>query len=656
MKKHGLFFVVLLVFWSGVSTLVAQRGPGSKPPIKWGDIPPAHMAMDHYAADSNAAVVILADYGDVHFADDGSIIFDRHTRIKILSEAGYDWGTVSVPFLATKRRGQKVRNIKGQTFTRGPEGKLVRHKMEKKAIFTEDLDGSLRRKRFTLPALEPGAIIEYKYRVESENPVFLPDWQFQSSEPTLWSEYRAEIPTEYIYVQATVGMVALATYESEEQQLGKVIAHRWVMEDIPALREEPFMTTPSDFRAAIEFQLSGYSHPSVGTIKFMSSWKKVAEELTEMKMFGEQLKPTRLVRSRVEALTAGIDDPVEKMQALYDFVRTSITWKKERAIVASQKMNEVLETQSATSAEIALLLVSMLRAAEIESHPVLISTRSNGRIVEVYPILSQFNGVLVLATIDGTDYLLEATDPLRPYDLLSTEALNGKGWLVHEDQHEWININAAGVYNHQSYIEATLDASGALLAKLHTTDSDYSALRKRHQLKDTETPESFVEEVMLDDFDEVAIDSCTVTNEVLTEPLKTQTSFSVPGYAQVAGDFIYVNPALVGRVGENPLKLPERTFPVDMAYPRKIVHTLRLKLPEGYAVHEVPRNLRTVLPRQGGYFQRLIQVEGDVLMVQSKLEIARSVYAPTQYKHLRDLYDQVVAAEAGQVVLKRSVE
>ena len=41
-----------------------------------------------------------------------------------------------------------------------------------------------------------------------------------------------------------------------------------------------------------------------------------------------------------------------------------------------------------------ILLVSMLRDVGLEAHPVLISTRSHGQVVQVYPLLSQFNDVL----------------------------------------------------------------------------------------------------------------------------------------------------------------------------------------------------------------------------------------------------------------------
>ena len=623
-------------------------------PVKWGEVPIEDLQMQTYPADSNAAVVILADYGHVYFMDDLTLVFKRHTRIKILSEAGYDWGTVTVPYLGEKR-AQRLRDIKGQTFTLSPDGEVVRHKMNKGDLFTEDLDGSWKQARFTLPALEPGAVIEYAYRIDSENPVYLRGWTFQKSEPTRWSEYRAEIPNFLNYVSSSVGMLNYAVQDTKPITMahGGGVRFRWAMEAIPALRKEPFMTTPKDYRSAIQFQLQSFSHPSIGTITHMSSWTDLAEELMEMSSFGKQLKPSKPVRQRVDEITAGRSDPAEKMAAVYDFVRTTISWNEQYNWIPSQKVREVLKTRTGNSADVSLTLIAMLRAAGIEAHPVLVSTRSHGLVLQVYPLLSQFNDVLVAAEIDGETYLLDATDPLRPHTLLPVEALNGKGLLVRGKHPEWIDIKANGRYIRQTFFQATLDASGTLSGTLQTSDDDYSALRKRHQLKEADTPEAFVESVMFANYDDPGIETCSVTDEALTEPLKTQTVFSLPGYAQVAGPFIYVNPTPFGRIDENPLRLPERTFPVDMAYPRTTINTFQMQLPEGYAVQETPKNIRMQVPTGDALFQRLVEVQNGTLMMQTQFTIKRTIYEPEHYAALRSFYEQIVAAGAEQVVLKQ---
>jgi hypothetical protein len=105
----------------------AQEGPEQQPP-KWGEIPQEHLDMDRYAPDSSAAAVILADYGKVFFEDDLDMVFERHTRIKILTEAGYEWGNVTISYLAEDRT-QRVKDIEGRTYYAAGDGRVDTHKM-----------------------------------------------------------------------------------------------------------------------------------------------------------------------------------------------------------------------------------------------------------------------------------------------------------------------------------------------------------------------------------------------------------------------------------------------------------------------------------------------------------------------------------------------
>ena len=471
------------------------------------------------------------------------------------------------------------------------------------------------------------------------------------------------------------GRLQNAAFTDEARASTRVegIRHRWVMQQVPALRREPYMTTPEDFRAKIRFELAEIGPPSAQEVEViykdetfrmparqlpitavMTSWKQLAEELMESKRFGKQIGRHRKVREQARAVVDGLADPQQKMQALYDYLRTTMTWTGQRGVTLEQDLDKALRARSADSPEIALLLVSMLREAGLEAHPVLISTRSHGKVLQLYPLVSQFNDVLAYVEIDSVGYLLDATDPLRPYTLLSYEALNGSGFLVRHPNPTWVDLDPAEHYRHQRFLKATLDASGQLTGLIQASDGGYSALDNRRALKEAETPEAFVQEILLDGLDGALVESCTVTNEeTVTEQLKTEAAFSAPAYAQVAGDFIYFNPTPLGRLGENPLRLPERTFPVDLAYPRQQVYTFVLKLPEGYVVQEMPRNVRILMPEGGGVYQRLIQLQGDALSVQSQFVIKQSVFEPELYEQLRSFYEQVVAAEAEQVVLYR---
>ena len=42
---------------------------------------------------------------------------------------------------------------------------------------------------------------------------------------------------------------------------------RWTMTDVPALREEPFMTTAEDYRSRIQLQISRIRNPRMGAVE-----------------------------------------------------------------------------------------------------------------------------------------------------------------------------------------------------------------------------------------------------------------------------------------------------------------------------------------------------------------------------------------------------
>ena len=642
--------------------LVAAQGK----PMKWGEVPRADLEMKNFPEDSNATAVILCDYGTVSFDEEFRVVFNRHRRIKILSQAGYTWGDYAVQYY-DKSGVQRVEGIEGQTFVLETDGSVRREKLDKKSIFDEDVDGDWRRKRFTLPSLNPGAVVEYRYRLVSKYATSLPNWDFQTSEPTRWSEFCVEIPSVLDYAMVLQELPSFDVHESKllnwppstyayetaSRYNLKIMYHRWVKRDMPALREEPFMTTPDDYRAKVRFQLSRIEWPGMPPEKVMDSWEKLAEELMDFEDFGKQIERHKVLREQAEVLVSGVTDPEEKLRRIYDYVRTTMAWDGKRGIYTDVNLDKAFQARRGGGPEIALMLTGMLRFAGLEAQPVLISTRDHGRVFDVYSILTQFNHVLTYVKAGSNEYLLDATDPLRPYNILPVAALNQLGWMVEKKNPSWINITNPGSFHNHTIVHAVL-SEGSLTGRFESMDAGYSGLFDRQTLREGKKEEDYIRDGWLSDLTGARLDSFKISQRDSSEvPLETKAYFSSSDHAQVAGDNIYFNPIFFGRREENPLKRPQRTFPVDFAYASKIIYTMNLKLPAGYTIQELPKNIVVDLPNQGGQFRRLMQVEGNILQVTSQIIVRKVRFDPQEYKFLREFYDRIVAAHAEQVVLKR---
>lgn len=631
--------------------LVMVNAYGQDKPMKWGKVNMEDLQMSDYAADTNATAVILGEFGELEVLQTGEVEYNYHVRVKLLSEAAYDaWGTYSL-FYNTGKYGSRIRNVEGNTFVIGSNGKSVRHKLGKKSIFKEKLDGQYEQLRFTLPALEPGAVVEFRYKMISDSPVNLPDWDFQHSEPTRWSELRTDFSDYYNYVR--VSNIFKYTIQESTPNVGmRSTSHRWALNDVPALREEPFVTTVEDYRLKIEFQLASY-YTNVGMTNFMRSWEELAEELRSISEFGRAFKPTKDIKKLSEEITQGKTSNKDKMIAIYNYVHDNHIWDGGYDYVPERNMKDVLKTSRASNAEQVVMMVSMLRAAGVEANPVLISTRQHGKVKKEYPLFTQFNYLIAHVKAGGEDFLLDATEEKSPYNMLPKRALNGFGWMVAKDKNEWIPVSTKAKYTQLNSLVGTLSADGSFSFDLTSSNSGYRAFELRNELDELDERQ-FVQEKIIDKTGGFDLQDITITNvDSLMKPLNVEAKVNIDNFGMVAGDFIYVSPHAVNTWEENPLRLPERTFPVDFGFARDYIYTLRLQLPEGYALHEQPNDVNYRLPLKGGAFRRQFQTEGSVLVVQSRLTLANSRYSPKVYQNLREMYDKVIAAQADQIVLKK---
>ncbi|HEY6901445.1 MAG TPA: DUF3857 domain-containing protein, partial [Puia sp.] len=148
--------------------------------------------------DSNTNAVILAEKGSVDFVGNNhsslSYVFKKTVRIKILNAKAMDLATVSVVLYAPGDVSEKLSDIAATTYNL-ENGQVIETRLDKQDIFSSPFEKEYVEKKFTLPGVKAGSIIEYTYTKTSPYNFNLPAWNFQSEQyPCLWSEYQVEIP------------------------------------------------------------------------------------------------------------------------------------------------------------------------------------------------------------------------------------------------------------------------------------------------------------------------------------------------------------------------------------------------------------------------------------------------------------------------------
>lgn len=617
--------------------------------LRWGRVPAEHLALASFPGDPDASAVVLGDCGHAEVRLSGyepTVYEQRHARVKVLTAGGYGLGTV----VLRVHQDDRVRNVRGQTFVPTAGGEPRRVEMRADAVFENRLGDDGKEVRFTLPALEPGAVFEFSYEVVTDNFVTVGPWAFQSDEPTLYSHYKASLPSRFGYMFITQGLAGVETDQRTRSGHDETYTDiEWTARNVPALRPEPHVTTLADYEMRVELQLSEYIGADRDTHRFLSSWEEVARTLLDNDRFGRQLSGRpRDLRRQAETVTAGVEGDAAKARALYDFVRTSMTWNgRSGGVFLSDRIERVLAARSGDAADVNLTLLALLRAADIAADPVLLSTRPNGRVLDQYPLLSQFDRVVVLVRLDGAMALLDATDPGRPYGVLPVEALTGIGWLVQPDP-QWIDFQPSVTTGTTSHVSGTLAPDGTLDGALTLRLTGYDAIAARRRLREADAnpdaaSEAAAEAAGADDGIDLTVGTVTGV-EAAGDAISVQGTLSAHAADRV-GETLFLNPFVLMGLDENPFKLQTRTFPVDYAYPFTRLYAAEITLPAGAVVDDLPPVVQVAAPQGGGTYSRSVEQIGDRVLVQARLQIRQTVFNANAYAGLRAFYDAIVAAE-----------
>lgn len=652
--KH-LFGAMLLLI---SSTLFGQKAP-----MKFGKLDESETSMTTYAPDSSAAAVILCEYSDIYFSylpqlGTFQVVQTVHKRIKIFKKEAYHLADVKLKYAFGTGQKNYLTSIKAVAYNL-ENGKWVETKMDKSNIFEEKISKQTRAKKFSIPNVKEGTIIEYSYQYETNEFLTIPDWRFQDKYPVKWSEYRAQLPNffEFTFNQEGFHRMHIKEQEQDINDGVNVTKYRWAMKDLPALRDEPYTPNYEDYMDKIEFQIAYIRYPNGKIENVAGTWEKIIERLSQSPNFGERIKERNAILELVEELTQGKETPKEKVIALYDYVVKNIALDPEYSwIWAENSLSKILRDRKGTHTENNILLGAMLQTAGLKANPVLISTRKHGRVSRFAPLYDRFSHVIIHVQLDSANaMLLDANERFRPAGVLPFEFLNGMGLVIEPKVYpKWVNLCKQKT---TEFIDANCQVvKDQLVITIKSIQKGLSAIKERHDLHEREnTPER----VLREKFTKLLGTKGTIKNAAYEnadkayESLKSSCEIATNEWGEVSDERIYFNPMLIFGQTENPFKSPERLFPVDFGEPSDNIYSFTVTVPEGYVVEDLPKSARMVLGQGDMKFDFLVIQNGNQIKISSKIQIKNPIIGVDEYATVRQFFEQISVKHNEQIVLKK---
>jgi len=664
MKKLA---IVLLIIWAPI--LWSQN-------YKFGKVSKAELEEKFYPLDSTANAAILYSERKVTFEYDkekGFYILEKHfTRLKIYKPEGYEKATKKILVYHDQKGEEKVRSVSAKTYTL-EKGKIVKTKLQKKNIFNEKESKYYNSKKFTMPNLQDGCIVEWKYEFTTPFIGMLDKVRLQENIPIKKIKVRVATPEYYIYNTKTSGFINIpikkdlkirtvsissfertrSIYETKSKSVNSSFEfderiQLIEMSNIPAIKNEPFSGNINNYKAGINYELSSIKYPNKPFNNFATDWDAVVKKIYLNSSFGDQLKKQNHFKEELGILLKDKNSIEEKIIGIYQFVKSKIKWNNYNSIYSDEGVRKAYKKGVGNVADINLNLVAMLKFAGLEANPVLVSTINHG--IPLFPTRNGFNYVIAKVSTPNGYVLLDATEKNALPNVLPERVLNFQGRVVSDDgTSDWVKLYPTKHAISKTVANVKFNEQGFKgTARKTITNNLLLDYREENREKSKETLLEWID----DHYKDIEIINARVSNlDKLDKDGIETIQFETESFVEEIANKTYISPMLYKQIKENDFKSEKREFPVFYNAPWASINEININIPENYTIESLPETIEYALPSEIGFFIYNINQNGQNIKVNSKLIINEPVIPVNYYNELREFYKNVIKKQAEKIVL-----
>jgi len=630
--------------------------------------------------DSSAAAAYLIKSGNVRFefsANSGfSIVKTYKIKIKIYKKEGYEWANQTLGYYTGSNAKDKLDFSNAVTYNL-VNGKIEKTKLKSDGEFEEKVNNYWSRKKITLPNVKEGSIIEYEAELQSERPNSIDEWFFQSSIPVVYSEFKTAIPEYFVYNMQSRGYASpkitsekgskTISYTSKDrvstnrvtrtefstEQLSYIENRTFfVLENVPALKDESYVNNITNYTSSVKYELASIQYPGEPFKNFTTDWESVVKSIYDNDDFGVELNKTGYFEKELDAALNGITSQEQKIAVVFNFVKSKMNWDENYGYSCNEGVRKAFMDRKGNVAEINLMLTSMFRYAGIEANPVLISTRSNG--VSLFPSRTAFDYVISGVELENKVYLFDATSKFSLPNILPIRDLNWYGRIIRKNGSS-AEINLMPRFNSKDVVNilGTIANDGVITGKIRDQYFDYNAFVFR-EFNHGIAKESYIEKLEKR-HQGLEIGDYEVQNaDDLSKPIIENYNFTSTNSVEIIGDKMYVSPLMFFAKTENPFKQEIREYPVDFVFPNQDKFNISLTIPEGYVLETLPQPKAVAMPEEMGNFIYNISNNGQQIQIMYSLDINEAIVGPEYYEALKSFFKEIVNKHTEKIVLKKA--
>lgn len=627
--------------------------------LRAADFPPIteeEKALKSVAGAPNAPAAILFHNGEFQMLDlaqhEVSSRLTVQNRVKILTEEGKSQGEIEIEHSADVR----LSGFAGRTVL--PDGTVVPVPADAKFVRRLSKNRKLYVTAVAFPAVQPGAILDYRYDLHFDSIFFLSPWFFASRLPVLHSEITYLIP----------GSLGIQTWSRDpygvgikSEKTGTVRGNKlktWA-DRIPPVPDEPWSFPFEDLAAQVTVIPTAVSlggNPE----RLLESWATTSELLLEYydKALGSHGDAKRKARELTAALGSKAGQR-QQAEALYRFVRDEVPNDDSTAgvVVGSESPVDGVLKKGGDSAMKALLLLSMLDTVKIKAKPVWAAGHDSGTVDLRLANPHWFDRVLVAAEIDGTRVFLDPSEPHLGFGRLPAELEGTTALIPDRKKPEPLVLPESPAERNlrRAEVKLAVDDKGALAGSGTLRLSGHHAAARIGWKEDAAKTAAAWKEWLEKAYKEFAISDVQVA-ETPEEP-KVEVRWAMAERPEeVLGDQATLLPSRPLGPTAQPFKvsIAKRGAPIFFDYANRNEVELALTWPAGWSPGALPKAVRQ--ESDAGVFTSEVEVKEAerTLVFRRRMDVTARLFLKSDHcERLRTLFDAAEKSDASGLVLVR---
>ena len=623
-----------------------------------------HLKQNKYALDTSASAIVLYEKYTYDLTGSSGILVLRVRKvIKILNKNGIKYSDVEIPVYYSNTFHSNIKQISGTTYNIKGES-VSEESLETENIFKGTSD-HIKEKKFSMPAVHEGSVIDYTYEIEENLTRDFGRWNIQSDIPKLFSEMEVRWPLSYnlILLQQAASVYKMTDSKKDDEVLPDAYMYeetnftnfkKWVRKNVKATDNEPFVSSIDNYKEKTQVFVRAV-HTGAGMEGQYDTWEKINKFLLESpKFYKAILRRHSAVEERAIAFAHNDSDKVAIAKRVFSYVRDSVTMQGNGGMWIEQDPAEVFEHKTGTAAEINMLLIDMLQYAGIDCNPVILSTKNNGKVTDLYPDLQRFNYVVCEAAVNGEVYYLDASKRYLPFGLLPEWCYNGYARVIKKDGID-IDLQPNMVKERSLFkIVTTSNSIDDYTINCKYFYGQEAAMRHREEWnKDTGTIRSYISGLLKKSHADVYLKNYEVQN--LSEADKQLVlEFNLKLDWGQNSQNIYLSPFFYQYFDANTFTAAERKYPVEMPCSYSVVYDARFQLPKGYATEDTLTSLR--IKYEDNVQSQYIE-EYDTLLnsinVNVNTRILRTAFSKDEYPSLKEFFDKMITEQQKTIAIKK---